>query len=96
MTLAVSDIFRVPDGEASRRAGCGKSARPVHTHDGRGMSMGDMLRSILTRLVASTGGTRLVSRHRNNRDDGDDGRDQCELDDERPALLRVIRCIMCE
>jgi hypothetical protein len=27
---------------------------------------------------ASTGGTRLVSRHRNNRDDGDDGRDQRE------------------
>ena len=29
MTLAVSDFFRVPHGEASRRAGCGKSARPV-------------------------------------------------------------------
>jgi hypothetical protein len=29
MTLAVSDLFRVPDDEASRRAGCGKSARPV-------------------------------------------------------------------
>jgi hypothetical protein len=28
-TLAVSDLFRVPHGEASRRAGCGKSARPV-------------------------------------------------------------------
>ena len=29
MTLAISDFFRVPHGEASRRAGCGKSARPV-------------------------------------------------------------------
>ena len=29
MTLAVSDLFRVPHDEASRRAGCGKSARPV-------------------------------------------------------------------
>ena len=29
MTLAASDLFRVPHGEASRRAGCGKSARPV-------------------------------------------------------------------
>jgi hypothetical protein len=29
VTLAVSDLFRVPHGEASRRAGCGKSARPV-------------------------------------------------------------------
>src|SRR3974390_755529 len=29
MTLAVSDLFRVPRGEASRRAECGKSARPV-------------------------------------------------------------------
>ena len=29
MTLAVSDLFRVPQDEASRRAGCGKSARPV-------------------------------------------------------------------
>jgi hypothetical protein len=28
-TLAVSDLFRVLCGEASRRAGCGKSARPV-------------------------------------------------------------------
>ena len=29
MTLAVSALFRVPHDEASRRAGCGKSARPV-------------------------------------------------------------------
>ena len=29
MTLAVSALFRVLHGEASRRAGCGKSARPV-------------------------------------------------------------------
>jgi hypothetical protein len=29
MTLAVRALFRVPDDEASRRAGCGKSARPV-------------------------------------------------------------------
>jgi hypothetical protein len=29
MTLAISDLFRVPHDEASRRAGCGKSARPV-------------------------------------------------------------------
>ena len=29
MTLAVSALFGVPHGEASRRAGCGKSARPV-------------------------------------------------------------------
>jgi hypothetical protein len=29
MTLAVSALFRVPHGEASGRAGCGKSARPV-------------------------------------------------------------------
>ena len=29
MTLAVSALFRVPDDEASRRAGCGKSARQV-------------------------------------------------------------------
>ena len=29
MTLAVSDLFRVPHGEASRRAVCGKSSRPV-------------------------------------------------------------------
>jgi hypothetical protein len=28
-TLAVSALFRVPHDEASRRAGCGKSARPV-------------------------------------------------------------------
>jgi hypothetical protein len=28
-TLAVSGLFRVPYGEASRRAGCRKSARPV-------------------------------------------------------------------
>jgi hypothetical protein len=29
ITLADSALFRVPDDEASRRAGCGKSARPV-------------------------------------------------------------------
>jgi hypothetical protein len=29
MTLAVSCLFRVPVDEASRRAGCGKSARSV-------------------------------------------------------------------
>ena len=29
MTLAVRALFGVPHGEASRRAGCGKSARPV-------------------------------------------------------------------
>jgi len=29
MTLAVSALFRVPHGEASRRAGCRRSARPV-------------------------------------------------------------------
>jgi hypothetical protein len=29
MTLAVRALFRVPHDEASRRAGCGKSARPV-------------------------------------------------------------------
>src|SRR6266478_3247974 len=41
MTLAVSDLFRVPRGEASRRAGCRRSARHLRK---RTRSQGPSLR----------------------------------------------------